>query len=425
MLRVAKLLMLFILFFLVFGEVIGAGEYGMPPWLSGRSSGKDLNIYLLTFGHGTEVPSYFGHSAILVEDSRLNFSRVYNFGMFDFGPGLITRFLMGRLYFWVGDFSLEGTINYYIASNRDIRVQMLDLSETDKELIAEKLALNVLPENRYYLYDHYFDNCSTRIRDLIDNILNGQLYKFSNRPGRMTLRDHTKRHSQRNFLLNFGMMFLMGPLIDQEISIWDEMFLPMEMEQALFEFSYIDDNGELRPLVKYESIFYEAHDRDPVLHAPFPEWHKTLIIGLISILLSFALAWLYCDRPTRLSSIAFGVYNFAIGSLLGSLGILLSFMWVFTDNVVTYGNQNLLLANPISVFAVPLSIAVLTRSFKYMKLLLYVWIISASMSGVALLLKLFPFSVSTQDNHMFLALFVPLNIGLALSWLWVKKKLGP
>ncbi|MBL8956489.1 MAG: DUF4105 domain-containing protein, partial [Myxococcaceae bacterium] len=136
---------------------------GPAPWAPGGASRpEDLVISVATFGPGDDLPSWWGHTALVVEDRRLNHARLYNYGMFDFSTGFVHKFVQGRLEFWVGEASVIGTYEMYKSLDRDVRIQYLDLTPEQAQIAAQALANNVLPENREYLYHHYNDNCSTR-----------------------------------------------------------------------------------------------------------------------------------------------------------------------------------------------------------------------------------------------------------------------
>ena len=107
-----------------------AGRADAPPWATGESRARDLVIRLVTFGSGEAVHQRFGHSALWVSDDGLGVERLYNYGMFTFGPNMVPQFIKGRLVFWVGEQDPEAAFAAYIDDDRSIRVQRLRLSLT-------------------------------------------------------------------------------------------------------------------------------------------------------------------------------------------------------------------------------------------------------------------------------------------------------
>ena len=124
------------------------------PWGDGRSRGEDLQIKLVTFGPGDDIPSYWGHVGIVVEDVRLQRAKIYNYGLFSFGDGMLVNFLMGRLVFSGGAFPVSSYLNFYRKQNREIRIATLNVPANKKAELAARLAQSVLPKNREYLYHH-------------------------------------------------------------------------------------------------------------------------------------------------------------------------------------------------------------------------------------------------------------------------------
>jgi hypothetical protein len=119
------------------------------PWGTGESQGEDLTITLATFGPGESLESWWGHSAMVVEDRRLRQARLYNYGMFDFSTGFVHKFVQGRLEFWVADTEyVQGTYDLYRRYNRDVRLQELNLTPAQRVVLAKSLADNVLPAAR-------------------------------------------------------------------------------------------------------------------------------------------------------------------------------------------------------------------------------------------------------------------------------------
>ncbi len=128
--------------------------------------GSTLSIALVTMGPGTRVWERFGHNAVWVRDTISGFDRVYNYGMFSFQQeGYVQRFLQGRLLYWMMGFESPRHFGAYVAADRSLWVQELNLTPEQRAELAAFLEWNDTPENRFYRYDYYLDNCSTRIRD--------------------------------------------------------------------------------------------------------------------------------------------------------------------------------------------------------------------------------------------------------------------
>ena len=201
------------------------------PWATGESRAEDLVVELVSFGPGDAIHQVFGHAALLVHDRRLGDARLYNYGMFSFGPDMIPSFIQGRLTFWVGEQPPHPAIDFYVREDREVVRQRLRLSPGDRALLAQHLARNVLPANREYLYHHYNDNCATRLADAIDRATHGQFKQALSGPGRLTFREHTRRYVTHHPLLEFLMMHGLAGNVDRPITRAQELFLPDELER--------------------------------------------------------------------------------------------------------------------------------------------------------------------------------------------------
>jgi len=394
------------------------------PWALGASRAEDLVVRLVTIAPSDPIYTWWGHSALIVEDGRLGISRFYNYGLFSFQQErFVLNFAMGRLWFQVGASDTERELAYYRYLGRTIRIQTLDLLPNKRLEMARFLENNILPRNRTYLYDHYYDNCATRVRDLIDATVDGQLAEATAVPGRMTLREHTRRFTGRNFFMDWLLMFLMSDVIDHPITRWEEMFLPSEVERNVAVLRYTDETGEERPLVSESVLYFDAPRQRPVPDRASALWFRALIPGLILALPALLLGILIRrgnrSRGSKTGWTFFGIYSAAVGLILGLPASALFFMSAFTDHRVTYGNENLFLTNPLALAAIPLGlVAAFGRGKTGRRLLQLFWFLLAGLSCVYLLLKIFPFF--DQQNGAAMATILPVLFVFAvaggLSW---------
>lgn len=379
-----------------------------PPWGTGESQGEDLTLSLLTFGPGDDVASFWGHGALVVEDRKLRWSRLYNYGMFSFDERMLMRYAMGRLEFWVDDASPQGTVRYYQRENRDVRAQELNLTPAQRKALGLLLAVNVQPENRDYLYQHYNDNCVTRLRDAIDTVVGGQLHQALDVPGRMTLREHTRRYTAASPPISVLLDFAMNDEIDKPITRWQEAFLPDELERRIAEVQVVGEDGQKRPLQARADVLYAAKNRAPTPAEP-PRYAPVLLgLGLAMGALSVGLALWERRRGSRVARVLFGLQNVAVGLVFGLPGLLLFIMWVVTDHTVVYHNENLFLANPLTVLALPLGVRWMMG--KGRESLYRLWRGLAALGVLGLGLKLLP--SFDQDNWRIIALLLPVLLGM-------------
>ncbi|TFG94066.1 MAG: DUF4105 domain-containing protein, partial [Calditrichales bacterium] len=333
----------------IFFVLLCASAYSNPADTTRFSRGDDFEIKLVTIGPGDDLTSWWGHTAVIVEDKRMDASLFYNYGLFSFEEeNFFLNFAMGRLIFWVGAWQTRSALAFYVSLNREIYFQVLNLSAEKKLELATLLAENIQPQNREYLYDHYRDNCSTRVRDLIDRIVDGQFKAKMQNPGRMTFRDHTRRHTARSFPVDWVLMFLMNNSIDEPIRVWDDMFLPEELAGNLSGFTYIDAEGKTQKIVEIAYTYFPAKNREAVPAQAAAHWPTGLLIGLLTGFAGAVLAVGYKLKKRYFTGL-FSAYQAIIALALGIPGLVLFFMGFFTDHRVTFHNENLLLANPLTL----------------------------------------------------------------------------
>lgn len=377
-----------------------------------RSRPDDLAVKLVTFGPGDDIFNYFGHNGMIVEDQATHVARLYNFGMFNFGMDMLPNYMKGKLTFWVAETPVRATFNHYRSANRSIRVQELNLTPERRKFIADELARAVLPENRDYLYDHFFNNCSTRLRDLVDAATSGQFKHALAHAGRMTYRQHIRRYAEQDPVTDFALVFWMNDFMERHISQWDELFLPEELEHQVARVHYRNAHGKSVPLVETSYVVYEA-DRPPAPEWPNHGFIGGAIVGLCIALLAFVTARWAANSHSSLPRRLLGVEHALYGLVLGLPGLLGTLMWIFTEHTVTYNNENLLLSNPLTFALFPIGIGIVFGSARALRWARTICYALAGCTLLLLALKLFP--NFDQDVSLPMSVLLPANFGFALA----------
>jgi hypothetical protein len=360
------------------------------------AEGENLTLKIAVIGAGDELYFWWGHIALIIEDSDTNQSNFYDYGLFSFeNENFYYNFIMGRLLYSCGVSPSWWNIEKYIETNRDVVIYTLDLPP-EKRLEVKKFAeVNVLPENRDYYYHHFRDNCSTRIRDIVDLITDGQFYEqYGKAPGRYTLRQHVRRHTYFSPAGDWILNFVMGQGIDTEITIWDEMFLPSEVGKRIDDFWYTDSNGVKRKLVSYVETVNKAEDRPLVLDIPRKQWPRELAFSLaLSAIFGFFFFLQY--KKIRTGTILAGISISLCSLFFGIAGLIIYFMGIFTNHDYSYNNINMIFCTPLLLAAVPYGLCyALTqnqdRRIKYDMIIRITWLLTVIGIIVSMLIKLLP-----------------------------------
>lgn len=385
--------------------VASATMSGAQATDSAGPPGSELTVYLMTMGQGDQVWERYGHNAIGIRDHRANTDHVYNWGLFSFEePGFIGRFLRGEMMYWMGGFDAASTVDSYRSFNRTVEVQELNLSPPQRLAVLDFIRFNAREENKFYRYDYFLDNCSTRVRDVINQVLGGALKMATDtvQTG-TTYRWHSLRLMAEDRLMSTGINIGLGRPTDRRISQWEEMFIPMKVRDRVRELQVPDDSGRMVPLVMSERVLFQAQ-RAPERQAP-PR--VVLPLAIIGLLLAKALTWLNGRRHRATMPAAL-----TIAILLGALGFALLYLRFMTQHVAAHGNTNLFVYNPIWIVVVPMFL--LAGRGPQLRRLAY---LLASFAGVLTAFGIIaPFLPGlAQGSFAVIALAAPL--GLAIAWI--------
>lgn len=300
----------------------------------------EQEIWLVTYGPGDIYWQRFGHNALWVRDTDRGLDHTFNFGFFDFEQeNFFLRFLQGRMLYFSAAQPVRKEFAQYQSEDRSIRVQRLNLDASQKETLIDYLVVETAPDNREYLYHYYRNNCSTRVRDAIDLALGGKLEaETRSLPASGDWRDHTRRLTSGDFWLYLGLEVGLGSPADREISLWDEMFIPSELADAVAHTAA----GDGSPLVLEDSLLLDSGRPDPPVE-PESVWYRYLAVSLLTVLLAWGAGrWLPAGMLAR-----------SWFALAGLAGVALLALWLATDHDVTRLNLNLLVFNPLwLVFAI-------------------------------------------------------------------------
>jgi hypothetical protein len=410
MLRFAWLLV----FFLGFASAAQAQNF-VPPWLTGESRPEDLTISLSTFGPGDEVHQYFGHVALEVRDDRLGVTALYNFGVFGFDKAFLVKFLKGHLEFWLGVQPTLFSYQFYADQDRDVRILDLDLPPEKAAAIARALAVQSLPENRVYLYDHYKDNCATRIVDTIDKATDGAFKKTLQGPARLTYRGHTRRYAARDPIIDWLLVYAMNDSMEEKLRRVHELFLPEELEKAVEDFQY---NG--KSIVRRRVVFHTAGVKREVYDVPPTTWPKTLGLGIAIGLFFAALGFAYKKKPHWALRVVYGLSQSLFGFLFGFLGLLVSVLALFTEHRVTQYDENLLSASPLLLVLAVSGIGFALNRDWAKRACFFTWAVSAALCMLGLVLKVLPWF--DQDTLLVWTLLLPIQVGgFAGALIWHRR----
>jgi hypothetical protein len=303
------------------------------------------SISVLTMGPGQHPFTRFGHNALLLEWRGANGERdlVYNFGTFEFrGARGVLDFMAGEFRYWLSVSTLERTRATYGAAGRSLVAQELDLDRNQRAELARALALNSLPEHRYYDYDYYRDNCSTRVRDALDSVLGGGLSQQVQGPGRFSFRQHTLRLLGDAPWLYFGLDLALGAPTDRATTRHEELFLPGELHDELAQ-ATITREGRALPLVRRELRLLESELPNAPSQPPDRRAQLAgvgLALGVLGAVLGRA------GAKRRALRVAFGAWSALLGLSAGLLGTVLAGFWMFSKHWAAHRNYSLLLCPP-------------------------------------------------------------------------------
>lgn len=359
-------------------------------------------IGVMTMQPGEVFWERFGHDSIVVADADGNRAISYNFGFFDPSePDFTSRFVRGQMRYQLVALPLQDDLSTYRDEGRGVAIQWLDLTSAQAVALADALALNARPENAHYHYDYFTDNCTTRVRDAIDRVLDGSLQRqLSARSHGNTFRSEAVRLASPAPLMWLGFDIGLGPFADTPLSRWQEAFVPMRLADSLREARLADG----RPLVASEQgLLPHTIAPEPAEYArpwwPWLAWGVALAIAILGL----------GRRHVR----ALAAIAIAFWLLCGAVSLLMLFIWLGTAHRAGWANQNLLLFNPACLLLVPGGVCIARGRVPGRWLVRTLALVAACAIGAWFMrwLPIFPW----QDNSRWIALLLPVHAALWMA----------
>jgi uncharacterized protein DUF4105 len=307
-----------------------------------QSDSCNLRISVLTCGPGEDLYSIFGHSAIRITDAATGTDIVYNYGTMEFDEFVFyLKFIKGEMLYFLSYTGYDNFMYEYQVTRRSVIEQPLNLTCADKNKLLAALRLNATDEHKYYNYSFLYDNCSTRIRDMIAQ--NRQsLVRFNNilPPHPLTFRDmiHEYLHKGQQHWSKLGIDLLLGALIDKKVSNEQAMFLPDYLMKGFDSASILPrpDPQALSPLVSGKKYLYQP----PAVELTMPWINPYLVLTALSI---FLLILSFRDTPTGRTAL---LVDKSLFFVTGLLGLLMLGLWLGRDDTVCRNNLNIAWALP-------------------------------------------------------------------------------
>ncbi len=356
-------------------------------------------ISLLTCSPGTEIYELFGHSGIRVFDKEKNIDVTFNYGLFDFNQeDFIYRFVRGKTDYEVGVTSTYNFLYTYIERGSGVMESVLNLTQSEKESIWLFLMENIQPENKTYRYNFIFNNCATKLRDIIDQNISG-VKSYPDVSGPLSFREAVMLYTKTSPWSQLGFDLCLGKGMDREATVYEKMFLPEILGNTINQSTVMVGDSTFNIVSQVITLNENTLENPAPLISPLA---LGIILCVLILLLSFYGLWKKIDLRW---------FDAIIFSINGLFGCLVLFLILFSKHPFTFANFNIIWLNPL--FFCPLLFAI------FKKLQRYEFIYYAIVS-IVLVLFLFGSSMLSQEFndavYPFTIIFLLRALSYVINW---------
>jgi Domain of unknown function (DUF4105) len=282
-------------------------------------------VSLLTVGTANASHSFYGHTALRIFDASLGIDLVYNYGMFDFRTeNFMLKFVKGDLQYFAAAYPYEDFEYNYQEENRSIFEQVLNLSLQEKQALFEKLNKSLLSDDKFYTYKFIDRNCTTKVIDVLNDVLEKKPIVKKNIDSK-SYRDVLYPYIEQQFFQKLGINIIFGTKVDNQAT---KLFLPFDLLDNLNVTNY-----EGKPLVIEHKTLFTAKER--IIDFSF--------IDSIYMLIAILLLIIIINKKA---------VNIIYFSIIGLIGLLFSFIGLYSFHKEILWNYNIILFNPLLLFLV-------------------------------------------------------------------------
>jgi len=308
----------------------------------GHDPMDSVEISLLTCQPHDEIYSLYGHTAIRFHDTRQGsqMDAAFNYGVFDFKkPHFVLRFVFGLTDYELGAYPYKLFLAEYRHFGSMVTEQVLNLTSEEKRQLREALRENLEPGNNVYRYNYFYNNCTTKARDIIERCINGKIEYAARKDYMPSYREMVHEMTRNHPWAQFGNDLLLGIQADQPTDTRQQEFLPYNLMYD-FDHAQIYENGQYRPMVKERRVAVPSGVQ--IIRDGFPL--SPIVCGILLTLIALIIFLIEWKKKC-----AFLAWDLLLMIVIGTIGIILTMM-LFSQHPTVSLNLQILLLNPLPWF---------------------------------------------------------------------------
>lgn len=294
---------------------------------------EKAEISIITAGPGKVLYEGFGHSTIRVKDN--DFDTAYNYGIFDFkAPNFYLNFTKGKMLYRLESYPFHYFVRGYQLDKRWVKEQVLNLTQSEKQQFFEYLENNAKPENATYLYDPFFNNCATILREITEKVLKDKvIFKENHILENQSFRQLMNKEIPWNTWGSFGINLALGSKLDKVATAKQYMYLP-DYVYSGFKNSTVTRDSKAESLIKNDRFIIKFKEIKIK-----PSFFNPLLVFTLILLIGSFITYKDVKRKQRTKW-----FDFLLLIATGIIGLVIVFLWFFTNHSTTPTNFNFLWA---------------------------------------------------------------------------------